>query len=471
VSTPSAPSVAAPATSASSPTSAPFSKGWVRVKWDAGIKNSYRLGAENAIDLYPCPPAVQATTASPCIARYRDAGGYPVDIRRAAAFPGERVGATITAGEVFIFTSKSSVKHTHSDGKVYDIYLYQLADGRGWVHDFHADTPGVRQVQIIEVGLRVSWTKNDADVPVGSVGEITELVGTAKAKVKFPNGTWTFSIRELKPAQASPAASASKPAFASVKPVIRIHGASGSNANIVNGLYHLAAQSYRDKPMFQQDGFPDRWLVITSSGSWVVCQTKDKDAMNNSGWCEGLGNSNDPSLAKTWKLWNGSSFVVQESMRASALTISELLTLRMSEDDPKNLATAISIAEKAGGLTDAVTKAKAELARKDAALTKLETDAMELATRGVSITGATGKNSENINGRYVFTGERFNGKALFQREGDREKFLLLDKNKSWMVSPTSDKEGNTGAGWCFSVETDLLHPTAVRNWKVWDGDS
>jgi len=65
-----------------------------------------------------------------------------VGIRRAAAYPGERIGVLFEPGKVAAFTETATVLHDHSDGNSYAITFYRLADGRGWVHDFNPDKLG-----------------------------------------------------------------------------------------------------------------------------------------------------------------------------------------------------------------------------------------------------------------------------------------------------------------------------------------
>ena len=65
--------------------------------------------------------------------------GSGVGIRSSPAYPGERTGAAVESGEVHQFKAQCIVPHTLGDGQQHDIYFYELADGRGWVHDFDPD--------------------------------------------------------------------------------------------------------------------------------------------------------------------------------------------------------------------------------------------------------------------------------------------------------------------------------------------
>ena len=78
-----------------------------------------------------------------------DPSGPGVAVRRAAAYPGERTGVDVEAGEVVAFSETATVQHAHSDGNSYAITFYRLAEGRGWVHDFDPAVPGRRNCDIV----------------------------------------------------------------------------------------------------------------------------------------------------------------------------------------------------------------------------------------------------------------------------------------------------------------------------------
>jgi len=73
-----------------------------------------------------------------------------VAIRSAAAYPGDRLpGKYVFAGTFHKFDEQVTVQHTHTDDKPYVIRFYRLADGRGWLHDFSQNFPGVRQATVM----------------------------------------------------------------------------------------------------------------------------------------------------------------------------------------------------------------------------------------------------------------------------------------------------------------------------------
>ena len=95
------------------------------------------------------------------LARY-DPEGFGVGIRHAAAYPGERTGESVKAGELMAFTETATVQHDHSDGNSYAITFYKLADGRGWVHDFHPDKPWRPAFTVMVSDFSNSWINDSS---------------------------------------------------------------------------------------------------------------------------------------------------------------------------------------------------------------------------------------------------------------------------------------------------------------------
>ena len=101
-----------------------------------------------------------------------------------------------------------------------------------------------------------------------------------------------------------------------------------------------------------------------------------------------------------------------------------------------------------------------------------EADMTAAALKGVSVvlSGATGPASGNINGVFAPTGKDHNGKPLFQKVGDPDKWLCYDKDGNWGVTGTTNMEANNKRGWCYSVKTGLRHPTLATEWNVFNGE-
>ena len=82
----------------------------------------------------------------------------------------------------------------------------------------------------------------------------------------------------------------------------------------------------------------------------------------------------------------------------------------------------------------------------------------------MSLSGSTGLKSF-VNGTFVGTAERLNGKTVYAKEGDEGIWLYFATDGSWWVSNTVSKEGNKAAGFAYT-EVGLAHPGAAKNWRV-----
>ena len=80
--------------------------------------------------------------APPNFVRYvSDVPNMSLGIRHEAHYLGVRTGFTVRTGEIVSYTSSAHEHYTHN-GTAYDTFHYELADGRGWIHDFSPAKPG-----------------------------------------------------------------------------------------------------------------------------------------------------------------------------------------------------------------------------------------------------------------------------------------------------------------------------------------
>ena len=70
----------------------------------------------------------------------------------------------------------------------------------------------------------------------------------------------------------------------------------------------------------------------------------------------------------------------------------------------------------------------------------------------------------------MLTAERLNGKPVYAKEGDADRWLFARKDGKWGAGASTDEltENDENAGWAIT-ETCLAHPAAAKAWKVWDG--
>ena len=91
----------------------------------------------------------------------------------------------------------------------------------------------------------------------------------------------------------------------------------------------------------------------------------------------------------------------------------------------------------------------------------------EYWSSSVLISGVVGKNANALNGVYEPMRILQNGKPVFQKQGDPDKWLRFDVKNRWLFCPTASKDANNSLSWCHSVETDIEHPTKVKSWNIY----
>ena len=75
-----------------------------------------------------------------------------------------------------------------------------------------------------------------------------------------------------------------------------------------------------------------------------------------------------------------------------------------------------------------------------------------------------GKKANLLNGVYEPTRECHNGKPLFQKQCDPDKWLRFDINNRWIICSTASKEDNNSVCWYHSLESgiDIDNPIKVK---------
>lgn len=87
----------------------------------------------------------------------------------------------------------------------------------------------------------------------------------------------------------------------------------------------------------------------------------------------------------------------------------------------------------------------------------------------VVLKGATGSDSEFVNGIYVRTREVINEKPVFVKVGDVLKCMFSSSNGRWFITTTMGKDANVCKGWA-RTEPHLWHPNLAKKWEVF-GDA
>ena len=97
---------------------------------------------------------------------------------------------------------------------------------------------------------------------------------------------------------------------------VRVDGASGDCASVVNGVFALEEELYNGRALYRKVGDPHWWLRFTPGSWWVISDTVDKDANNNAGYAysssRGLSLPTDSSV---WEVFVDGKSVKQAAMR------------------------------------------------------------------------------------------------------------------------------------------------------------
>lgn len=87
------------------------------------------------------------------------------------------------------------------------------------------------------------------------------------------------------------------------------------------------------------------------------------------------------------------------------------------------------------------------------------------ALQHVVVCGTTGILDKYINGSYLCTNEKVNGKPVFSMIGDPTKCLFMATDTKWYAAPVIRKDANERGGWAHT-EAGLAHPALAQKWVV-----
>jgi len=80
------------------------------------------------------------------------------------------------------------------------------------------------------------------------------------------------------------------------------------------------------------------------------------------------------------------------------------------------------------------------------------------------ISGATGSNSDCVNGNFVFQGIKDD--MPFYKNLINQSYCYRASDGKWYVSDEADLEAGEAAGFCASLEAGLGHPSRASRWQV-----
>ena len=130
---------------------------------------------------------------------------------------------------------------------------------------------------------------------------------------------------------------------------MRVDGASGDCASVVNGVFALEEELYNGRALYRKVGDPHCWLRFAPNRCWVISDTVDKDANNNDGVAfsssRGLSLPTDSSV---WEVWVDGKFVKQAAMRVQPA----------SEQVGARLGARVSVSQRAGVVAIALVRSR-----------------------------------------------------------------------------------------------------------------
>lgn len=234
-----------------------------------------------------------------------------------------------------------------------------------------------------------------------------------------------------------------------------ISGTTGKYADRVNGTYEISEEMQNGLPVYSKVGDSDTFVELVHGAPgwrWYI-----KNAANrgpNSSICFGYYQCDEDDMKlpsqcfdnKQWHMYSGSKFTPQDTVK---ITPSSTLPL------PQNIAQLLSQAR---------TSIKAA---KEAALAEAKRDPLPGA---FSISGATGKNANRINGIFEPTSETQNKFPVYKKKGDDFTWVEMVYSPKlgwrWYLKPVVNKGPDSSI--CFAYyqcqETDIKLPQDCPSW-------
>jgi len=130
---------------------------------------------------------------------------------------------------------------------------------------------------------------------------------------------------------------------------VRVDGASGDRASVVNGVFALEEELYNGRALYRKVGDPHCWLLYQPNSRWVITGTVAKDANSNIdvAFSSSLGLSL-PTDSSVWKVWVDGKWVKQAAIRVQPA----------SEQVGARLGARVSVSQRAGVVAIALVRSR-----------------------------------------------------------------------------------------------------------------
>lgn len=98
-----------------------------------------------------------------------------------------------------------------------------------------------------------------------------------------------------------------------------LRGATGSNADIVNGMYHRTNETINGKPVFEKWGMFKCLMCFAANEKWYVMDPADRDSEILDGFAQTEAGLAHPRLAKEWWVDNEDNGWEVQTLRISIM--------------------------------------------------------------------------------------------------------------------------------------------------------
>ena len=217
---------------------------------------------------------------------------------------------------------------------------------------------------------------------------------------------------------------------------VRIAGATGINADKINGVYNPTDElSDGNVTVYRKMEDSDLWLeYLASTKEWQVKPIAKKGTDACLAYCDvSVKCLPEECRAGQWRVYDGSTFVPQPALTVTVLNKKEVEAHRI------------------------------ELQQEAARVVKGDCS--------VRIDGATGINADKTNGTYVPTDELSDGNVTVYRKMEDGNSVLVYRAsaKQWLMQPTANKGSNLGWAYCNTNDKRLPEECPAGQWRVYDG--
>ena len=204
---------------------------------------------------------------------------------------------------------------------------------------------------------------------------------------------------------------------------VSIYGATGTNAELVNGTFKKTSKVVNGKPVYEMVTDATKSLFFSSSQKWLVCKTDKAVAGSDRGFAYIAKTTPTPFAEDAeWQVLSEDKWEKQADVGATSLTADQI-------------------------------------------------DFLENGA-GFSLAGVPYSSNESANGSYKKTAEVINGKPVYRNLNDTSYAVFVDSDQNWMVASGDNVAADSNRGLAYLNDAGCPTPVgAATKWLVVDSPS